>query len=100
MVDTAAPVITIDAFAGDDVVNSDEQQVAQLLTGKATGAKAGDIVKVSIGDTELSGVVAADGAGVGVPAAILPRSHKDNKPPLFPLLMQQVIPGMLRTISR
>ncbi|KMV70042.1 hypothetical protein AI29_09640, partial [bacteria symbiont BFo2 of Frankliniella occidentalis] len=71
MVDTAAPVITIDAFAGDDVVNSDEQQVAQLLTGKATGAKAGDIVKVSIGDTELSGVVAADGTwSVGVPAAI------------------------------
>ena len=71
VVDTTAPIITIDAFAGDDVVNSDEQQVAQLLTGKATGAAAGDIVKVTIGDTVLNGVVAADGTwSVGVPAAI------------------------------
>ncbi|MCL9666973.1 Ig-like domain-containing protein [Rosenbergiella epipactidis] len=71
VVDTASPVITIDTFAGDDVVNSDEQQTAQLLTGKATGAAAGDIVKVTIGDTVLNGVVAADGTwSVGVPAAI------------------------------
>uniref|UniRef100_UPI001F4D4223 Ig-like domain-containing protein n=1 Tax=Rosenbergiella nectarea TaxID=988801 RepID=UPI001F4D4223 len=71
VVDTTAPIITIDAFAGDDVVNSDEQQVAQLLTGKVAGAAAGDIVKVSIGGTDLQGVVAADGTwSVGVPAAI------------------------------
>nr|WP_241602887.1 Ig-like domain-containing protein [Rosenbergiella nectarea] len=71
VVDTTAPIITIDALTGDDVVNSDEQQVAQLLTGKVAGAAAGDIVRVSIGGTDLHGVVAADGTwSVGVPAAI------------------------------
>nr|WP_234082900.1 Ig-like domain-containing protein [Enterobacter quasiroggenkampii] len=71
-VDTTAPVVTIDTVAGDDILNTSEQGQAQIISGQANGAAAGDVVTVTVGGQSFTGVVLADGSwSVGVPASML-----------------------------
>ncbi|AVH15930.1 BapA prefix-like domain-containing protein [Enterobacter sp. SGAir0187] len=71
-VDTTAPVVTIDTVAGDDILNTSEQDQAQIISGQANGAAAGDVVTVTVGGQSFTGVVLADGSwSVGVPASVL-----------------------------
>ncbi|RTN32438.1 Ig-like domain-containing protein [Enterobacter asburiae] len=71
-VDTAAPVVTIHTVAGDDTLNISEQGQAQIISGQASGAAAGDVVTVTLGGQTFTGVVLADGSwSVGVPASVL-----------------------------
>ncbi len=71
-VDTAAPVVTINTVAGDDILNTSEQGQAQIVSGKASGAAAGDVVTVTVGGQTFTGVVLADGSwSVGVPASVI-----------------------------
>ncbi|MFZ8712217.1 Ig-like domain-containing protein [Enterobacter kobei] len=71
-VHTAAPVITIHTVAGDDILNTSEQGQAQIISGQASGAAAGDVVTVTVGGKTFTGVVLADGSwSVGVPASVV-----------------------------
>ncbi len=71
-VDTAAPVVTINTVAGDDILNTSEQGQAQIISGQATGAAAGDVVTVTVGGQSFTGVVQANGSwSVGVPASVI-----------------------------
>ncbi|MEP9039244.1 Ig-like domain-containing protein [Enterobacter hormaechei] len=71
-VDTAAPVVTINTVAGDDILNTSEQGQAQIISGLANGAAAGDVVTVTVGGKTFTGVVQADGSwSVGVPASVI-----------------------------
>ncbi|MCK8144024.1 Ig-like domain-containing protein [Citrobacter sedlakii] len=70
-VDTTAPILTVNPVAGDNILNDDEQDVAQLISGMANGAAPGDVVTVQFGDQTFTGVVQADGSwSVGVPASL------------------------------
>nr|WP_225567262.1 Ig-like domain-containing protein [Escherichia whittamii] len=60
-VDTSAPVVSVNTIAGDDILNTAEQIVAQIISGQVSGASPGDIVIVKLGATVLTGVVLADG---------------------------------------
>ncbi|PTM36307.1 type 1 secretion target domain-containng protein [Enterobacter cloacae] len=71
-VDITAPVVTVNTVAGDDVLNTSEQGQAQIISGLANGAAAGDVVTVTLGGQTFTGVVLADGSwSVGVPASVL-----------------------------
>ncbi|ELV3372475.1 Ig-like domain-containing protein [Enterobacter cloacae] len=71
-VDTVAPVVTINTVAGDDILNTSEQGQAQIISGQATGAAAGDLVTVTVGGQSFTGVVQANGSwSVGVPASVI-----------------------------
>ncbi|PJD24946.1 type 1 secretion target domain-containng protein [Enterobacter hormaechei] len=71
-VDTAAPVVTINTVAGDDILNTSEQGQAQIISGQANGAAAGDVVTVTVGGKTFTGVVQADGSwSVGVSASVI-----------------------------
>ena len=71
-VDTAAPGVTINTVAGDDILNTSEQGQAQIISGQANGAAAGDVVTVTVGGKTFTGVVQADGSwSVGVPASVI-----------------------------
>ncbi|EGP6110062.1 Ig-like domain-containing protein [Escherichia coli] len=61
-VDTGAPVVSVNTVAGDDILNTAEQIVAQIISGRVSGASPGDTVTVKLGATVLSGVVQADGS--------------------------------------
>ncbi|MES0332771.1 Ig-like domain-containing protein, partial [Citrobacter sedlakii] len=70
-VDTTAPILTVNPVAGDNILNDDEQDAAQLISGMANGAAPGDVVTVQFGDQTFTGVVQADGNwSVGVPASL------------------------------
>ncbi len=71
-VDTAAPVVTINTVAGDDILNTSEQGQAQIISGQANGAAEGDVVTVTVGGKTFTGVVQADGSwSLGVPASVI-----------------------------
>lgn len=70
-VDTAAPVVTINTVAGDDILNTSEQGQAQIISGQANGAAEGDVVTVTVGGKTLTGVVGRTAAGA---SACLPPS--------------------------
>lgn len=61
-VDTSAPVVSVNTIAGDDILNTAEQIVAQIISGQVSGASPGDTVTVKLGATVLSGMVQADGS--------------------------------------
>ncbi|WP_312121459.1 Ig-like domain-containing protein, partial [Pantoea vagans] len=66
------PVITINQFAGDDVLSNDEKTSDQLLSGTTTNVEAGQIVTVTLGDQTYSATVGADGSwSLSVPASAL-----------------------------
>ncbi|MGQ50820.1 Ig-like domain-containing protein [Escherichia coli] len=60
-VDTSAPVVSVNTIAGDDILNTAEQIVAQIISGQVSGASPGDTVTVKLGAAVLTGVVLADG---------------------------------------
>ncbi|WP_336222357.1 Ig-like domain-containing protein, partial [Citrobacter amalonaticus] len=69
-IDTTAPVITIDKVAGDDIINSAEHGVAQIISGTATGVSAGATVTVTLnGKTYTTTTDASGNWSVGVNAA-------------------------------
>ncbi len=71
-VDLAAPVVTINMVAGDDVINATEHAQAQIISGSATGATTGNTVSVTIGSTTYTTVLDANGNwSVGVPASVI-----------------------------
>ncbi|KTJ11124.1 type 1 secretion target domain-containng protein [Enterobacter hormaechei subsp. steigerwaltii] len=71
-VDTAAPVVTINTVAGDNILNTSEQGQAQIISGQANGAAEGDVVTVTVGGKTFTGAVQADGSwSVGVPASVI-----------------------------
>ncbi|MFD2022379.1 Ig-like domain-containing protein [Pseudocitrobacter faecalis] len=59
VVDTVAPVVSINVVAGDDLVNQPEQLVAQKVSGKAEGA-AGQTITVELAGRTYTAKVAAD----------------------------------------
>jgi len=66
------PTITLDPFAGDGVLDGAEQQVDQQLSGSTTHVQAGQVITVTLGGVNYSGVVVADGSwSVTVPASAL-----------------------------
>ncbi|ENB0517762.1 Ig-like domain-containing protein [Escherichia coli] len=71
-VDTTAPVISFNTVAGDDVINNVEHIQAQIISGTATGAVAGDRLVVTIAGQQY--VTSTDASGnwsVGVPASVI-----------------------------
>ncbi|HGU0982972.1 Ig-like domain-containing protein [Escherichia coli] len=71
-VDTTAPVISFNTVAGDDVINNVEHTQAQIISGTATGAVAGDRLVVTIAGQQC--VTSTDASGnwsVGVPASVI-----------------------------
>nr|WP_250999447.1 Ig-like domain-containing protein [Escherichia coli] len=62
-VDLAAPVVTINTVAGDDIINATEHAQAQIISGSATGATTGNTVSVTIGTTTYTTVLDANPAG-------------------------------------
>ncbi|EEY8715615.1 Ig-like domain-containing protein, partial [Escherichia coli] len=67
-VDLAAPVVTINTVAGDDIINATEHGQAQIISGSATGATTGNTVSVTIGTTTYTTVLDANGNwSIGVP---------------------------------
>ncbi|MCV7760176.1 Ig-like domain-containing protein [Pluralibacter gergoviae] len=71
-VDVSEPKVTLDIIAGDNVINSTEHELAQLISGKASGAAAGDKVTVTFGSHTYTTVLNADGYwSVGVPANVI-----------------------------
>ncbi|MDU6451213.1 MAG: Ig-like domain-containing protein, partial [Enterobacter hormaechei] len=70
LVDTTVPQITFNIVAGDDIVNIAEHGQALIVTGKVTGAQAGDVITLTLNGKDYTAML--DGAGnwsVGVPAA-------------------------------
>ena len=68
----AQPVIDINDFAGNNLLDAAESQVAQTLSGTTTNVEAGQIVNITIGDATFTATVLASGAwSVSVPAATL-----------------------------
>jgi len=59
-VDTRLPVVTVNTFAGDNQVNHDEIAVNQQVSGQVSGAKAGDIVTITLADKSYSAIVQDD----------------------------------------
>ncbi len=71
-VDVTVPAVTIHTVAGDDVINVAEHNQAQIVSGSATGAAAGDKVTVTIGGQTYTTVLDAAGNwSVGVPANVI-----------------------------
>ncbi|MFZ5151650.1 Ig-like domain-containing protein [Enterobacter hormaechei] len=71
-VDVTVPAVTIHTVAGDDVINVAEHNQAQIISGSATGAAAGDKVTVTIGGQTYTTVLDAAGNwSVGVPASVI-----------------------------
>ncbi|NEG61863.1 Ig-like domain-containing protein [Pantoea agglomerans] len=55
------PVITIDQFAGDDILSNAEKSSDQVLSGTTTNVEAGQLVTITLGDQTYSAVVDAQG---------------------------------------
>ncbi|WP_275553825.1 Ig-like domain-containing protein [Mixta sp. Marseille-Q2659] len=71
-VNTSVPTIAINDFTGDNALTYAESIVSQTLSGTSTGAETGSLVTVTIGTSQLSGIVAADSSwSVNVPPEAL-----------------------------
>jgi hypothetical protein len=71
-VDTTAPTVSIDVIAIDDIINAVEHGLSKGISGTATGASAGDMVTVTIGNQTFHTIVNANGYwSVGVPADVI-----------------------------
>ncbi|NUU67306.1 Ig-like domain-containing protein, partial [Enterobacteriaceae bacterium BIT-l23] len=77
-VDTQAPGITINALAGDDVLNAAEQGQPLTVSGTTT-AEAGQTVTISLNGETYSATVRADGSwSLDIPAADLANLNDGN----------------------
>ncbi|MER5028783.1 Ig-like domain-containing protein [Pantoea anthophila] len=66
------PVITLNQFAGDDVLSNDEKASDQLLSGSTSNVEAGQVVTVTLGDQSYSATVGADGSwSLTIPSSAL-----------------------------
>ena len=66
------PVMTVGAFAGDNIVDGAEKGLSQLMTGSTSNVQAGQVVTVTLNGNQYTGQVNADGSwSVLVPAAAL-----------------------------
>ncbi|HID3970688.1 TPA: Ig-like domain-containing protein [Enterobacter cloacae] len=69
LVDTTVPQISFNIVAGDDVVNIAEHGQALIVSGKVTGAQAGDVITLSLNGKDYTAMLDASGSwSVGVPA--------------------------------
>ncbi len=67
-----APLLSVNVFAGNDVLDGTERQNMQTVTGKALYVEAGQVVTVTIGGSSYTGTVKADGTwSVNIPAGAL-----------------------------
>ena len=67
-----APAITLNTFAGDDLLDNAEKSTDQLLSGSTSNVEAGQIVTISLGGQTYNASVAADGSwSVTIPASAL-----------------------------
>ncbi|WP_116326843.1 Ig-like domain-containing protein, partial [Klebsiella aerogenes] len=63
---------TFNIVAGDDIVNIAEHGQALIVTGKVTGAQAGDVITLTLNGKDYTTTVSADGSWtLNVPAADL-----------------------------
>lgn len=62
LVDRSVPVVTINAFAGDDVLNGAEAAVTQIISGTASASEAGRAVTLTLNDKTYTAIVQADGS--------------------------------------
>ncbi len=69
VVDTAAPVLTLDAIAGDDRINAAEALADVTISGISTGLLDGESVIVSINGLDYVAPVGSDAWSVVIPAA-------------------------------
>ncbi|MDZ6860226.1 Ig-like domain-containing protein [Escherichia coli] len=70
LVNSALPAVTINAVATDDIINADESDNAQTISGQVTGAAAGDTVTVTLGGNTYTATVQANLSwSISVPAA-------------------------------
>ncbi|WP_429865044.1 Ig-like domain-containing protein [Enterobacter roggenkampii] len=70
LVDTTVPQISFNIVAGDDIVNLAEHGQALIVSGKVTGAQAGDVITVTLNGKDYTAMLDASGSwSVGVPAA-------------------------------
>ncbi|MGG5839727.1 Ig-like domain-containing protein, partial [Huaxiibacter chinensis] len=70
LVDITVPQLTINTVSGDDIINSTEHGQALIVSGKVTGAAAGDVVTVTLNNQSYTATLDAAGQWrVGVPAA-------------------------------
>ncbi|MGL5129037.1 MAG: Ig-like domain-containing protein, partial [Aeromonas popoffii] len=60
LVDTVLPRVIINTFAGDNLVNNAEVGVDQTLSGRVTGAAAGDTVSITVGGKSYIATVGSD----------------------------------------
>ena len=60
LVDTVLPQVIVNTFAGDNPVNNAEAAVDQTLSGRVTGAAAGDTVSVTVGGKSYTATVGSD----------------------------------------
>ncbi|MCZ8879992.1 Ig-like domain-containing protein [Escherichia albertii] len=78
-VDLAAPVVTINTVAGDDIINATEHGQAQIISGSATGATTGNTVSVTIGTSTYTTMLDANGNwSIGVPASVISALAQGN----------------------
>ncbi|HCR0227829.1 TPA: Ig-like domain-containing protein [Enterobacter kobei] len=69
LVDTTVPQISFNIVAGDDIVNIAEHGQALIVSGKVTGAQAGDVITVTLNGKDYTAMLDASGSwSVGVPA--------------------------------
>ncbi|MGL5388968.1 MAG: Ig-like domain-containing protein [Serratia sp. (in: enterobacteria)] len=72
LVDRIPPTLTINTFAGNDVLNASESTVAQAISGTASVSEAGRIVTITLNGKTYSAQVSATGTwSVNVPPADL-----------------------------
>ncbi|MCU6222857.1 hypothetical protein KWI06_24245, partial [Enterobacter cloacae] len=60
LVDSALPVVTINTFATDNIVNAAEVTAGQTLTGKVSNAASGDTVTIILGGQIYTATVQDD----------------------------------------
>lgn len=67
-----APLLSVNVFAGNDVLDGTERQNLQTVTGKAVNVEVGQVVTVTIGGSSYTGTVKAGGSwSVNIPAGAL-----------------------------
>jgi len=68
----SAPTITLNAFAGDNILDGAEQQTAQTLSGTTTHVEAGQVVNITLNSVVYNATVQADGSwSVSIPSSAL-----------------------------
>ena len=68
----AAPTLSVNAFAGDDILDNGEKGSAQILVGTTSNVEAGQIVTVTLNGQSYNATVGADGSwSVSLPASAL-----------------------------